>query len=66
MQQRFEYYWQTDCNKLYDISRNTHGRRMEDSILSKSISATKKTKMIVINGIDQAELDDFIDFICTT
>ena len=37
---------------------------MEDSILNELISA--KNNKIVINGIDQAELDDFIDFICTT
>ena len=37
---------------------------MEDSILNELISA--KNNKIVINGIDQAELDDIIKFICTT
>ena len=37
---------------------------MEDSILNELISA--KNNKIVINGIDQAELDDIINFICTT
>ena len=50
--------------KMYYISRNTNGGRMEDSILNELISA--KNNKIVINGIDQAELDDIINFICTT
>ena len=63
MQQRFEYYRQTYCKKLYDISRNTNGGRMEDSIFK---FLQKKNNKVVINGVDHAEIDDIINFIRTT
>ena len=61
MQQRFEYYRQTYCKKLYEIHMEEEWRI---PFLNELISA--KNNKIVINGVDHAEIDDIINFICTT
>ena len=64
MQQRFEYYRQMYCKICMIFQEIPLEEEWRIPFLNELISA--KNNKIVINGVDQAEIDDIINFICTT